>query len=102
MSVITITKENFEKEVLQNKKTVLLDFSATWCGPCQMIAPVIHEIADEYPEYAVCKIDVDECPELASAFSIVSIPTLITVKEGRAINKSVGYITKEKILEMLV
>lgn len=102
MSVITITKENFKTEVLESKKTVLLDFSATWCGPCQMIAPIIHEIADEHPEYVVCKIDVDDQPELAAAFNIISIPTLIKLKEGNTINKSVGYISKEKILEMML
>lgn len=102
MSVIIITKENFKSTVLENAKPVLLDFSATWCGPCQMLAPIIHEIANEHPEYAVCKIDVDEQPELAAAFNIVSIPTLITVKNGNVANKSVGYIPKEKILEMML
>lgn len=102
MSVIIITKENFKSTVLENSKPVLLDFSATWCGPCQMLAPTIHEIADEHPEFAVCKIDVDEQPELASAFNIVSIPTLITIKEGNTVNKAVGYISKEKILEMMI
>ena len=102
MSVIIITKENFKSTVLENSKPVLLDFSATWCGPCQMLAPTIHEIADEHPEFAVCKIDVDEQPELAAAFNIVSIPTLITIKEGNAVNKAVGYISKEKILEMMI
>lgn len=96
-----ITAENFENEVLKSEKTVLLDFWATWCGPCQMIAPIIHEIAEENPQYVVGKVNVDEQPQLASRFGIVSIPTLIVFKDGKVINQMVGVRPKEQILGML-
>lgn len=101
MSVIDITSENFEKLVLKNEKTVLLDFSAVWCGPCQMIAPVIHEIAEENKDIVVGKIDVDNDTPLAIKFGVSSIPTLVVMKNGQAIDKAVGLRSKEQILEML-
>ena len=101
MAEIKITKDNFETEVLQSDKPVLLDFWATWCGPCQMIAPTLKEIAEEYPQYKVGKVNVDEEEELAVKFGIESIPTLVVIKEGKIVNFSVGVKMKNSILEML-
>lgn len=101
MAVIDITSENFEKLVLKNEKTVLLDFSAVWCGPCQMIAPVIHEIAEGNGDVFVGKIDVDNETSLAIKFGVSSIPTLVVMKNGQAIDKAVGLRSKEQILEMI-
>lgn len=101
MSVLTITKENFDQQVLQNTKPVLLDFWASWCGPCRVLSPVVDEIAQENDAIAVGKINVDEQPELASQFGVMSIPTLMVFKDGKAVNTSVGVVPKAKILEML-
>lgn len=101
MSVINVNKNNFKEEVIESKKPVLLDFWATWCGPCRMVGPIVEEIAQERPDIKVCKINVDEQDELASAFSIMSIPTLMVVKEGKIVNQTVGARPKESILEML-
>ena len=101
MSVLTITKENFDQQVLQNTKPVLLDFWASWCGPCRMLSPVVDEIAQENDAIAVGKINVDEQPELASQFGVMSIPTLMVFKDGKAVNTSVGVVPKAKILKML-
>ena len=98
MAEITITKENFEKEVLQSAKPVLVDFWATWCGPCRMLAPVIEEIAEEYEkEINVGKINVDEQRDLAIQFGIESIPTVLLFKAGKIVAKSVGCRTKEQL-----
>ena len=101
MAVIDVTSENFEDVVLKNEKTVLLDFSAVWCGPCQMIAPIIHEIAEEKEDVVVGKIDVDNDTPLAIKFGVSSIPTLVVMKNGQAIDKAVGLRSKAQILEML-
>ncbi len=101
MSVIDITSENFDELVLKNEKTVLLDFSAVWCGPCQMIAPIVHEIAEENPDVVVGKIDVDNETPLAIKFGVSSIPTLVVMKNGQAVDKAVGLRSKAQILEML-
>ena len=101
MSVQHITKANFEELVKNSEKPVLLDFGATWCGPCRMVAPVVEEIAEERPEYVVGKINVDEEMELAMEFGIISIPTLIVVKNGEAVGKLVGYYPKQEILAIL-
>lgn len=101
MSVVIINKENFENEVLKSEKTVLLDFWASWCGPCRMVSPIVDEIADEYPEYKVGKVNVDEQPELASAFEVMSIPSLFVLKDGKVVNSSVGAKPKAQILDML-
>lgn len=101
MSVITITKENFDQQVLQNAKPVLLDFWASWCGPCRMLSPVVDEIAQENDAIAVGKVNVDEQPELATQFGVMSIPTLMVFKDGKAVNTSVGVVSKAKILAML-
>lgn len=101
MSVITITKENFDQQVLQSTKPVLLDFWASWCGPCRMLSPVVDEIAQENDAIAVGKVNVDEQPELATQFGVMSIPTLMVFKDGKAVNTSVGVVPKAKILAML-
>ncbi|MEA4964649.1 MAG: thioredoxin [Oscillospiraceae bacterium] len=102
MSVMTITKENFKKEVMENDKTVLLDFWASWCGPCRMVSPVVDEIAAENVAVQVGKINVDEQPELAGAFNIMSIPTLVVIKNGKVVNQSIGVRPKHQIVSMLV
>lgn len=101
MSVLHITKETFEKEVLQSEKPVLLDFFAVWCGPCKMIAPVLDEIAQEREDIKVCKVNVDEEPELAAQYQVSSIPTLFVIKDGQVVNQSLGAKPKAQILEML-
>ncbi|MBO7218306.1 MAG: thioredoxin [Clostridia bacterium] len=101
MSVLNITNANFEAEVLNSEKPVLLDFWASWCGPCKMIAPIVHEIAEERPDIKVGKINVDEEMKLAMKFGIQSIPTLIVIKDKKAVAQSVGYQSKEQILSML-
>lgn len=101
MSVINITKENFETEVMESDKIVLIDFFADWCGPCRMVSPIIYEIAAENLEYKVCKINVESEPELAQSFQVSSIPTLAVVKNGELSTKAVGAKPKLAILEML-
>ncbi|MBQ6990709.1 MAG: thioredoxin, partial [Clostridia bacterium] len=90
MSALHITKETFPKEVLQSEKTVLLDFFATWCGPCKMLAPILDEIAEEREDIKVCKVDVDQEPELAAQYQVVSIPTLFVIEKGQVVNQSLG------------
>jgi len=101
MAVLTITKENFEKEVINSDKPVLLDFWASWCGPCQMVSPVIDEIAEEVTDAKVGKINVDEQKELASEFQVMSIPTLAIIHKGVVVDKAVGVKSKSEILQML-
>lgn len=101
MTSVKINRNNFENEVKKSEKPVLLDFWATWCGPCRMVSPVIDEIAGEHPEIKVGKINVDEEPELASAFKVASIPSLFVVKDGRIVNQAVGAMPKQQILDML-
>lgn len=101
MSVLHITKENFQDEVLNSDRPVLIDFWATWCGPCRMIAPVIEEIAEEREDIKVCKINVDEEPELANTFRIMSIPTLVVMEHGQEKNRALGARPKEAVLELL-
>ena len=101
MSVITINKNNFLEEVLCSEKPVLLDFWASWCGPCRMVSPIVDEIAAERSDIKVGKINVDEQPELAGQFQIISIPTLVVVKDGRIVNQAVGARPKSQILAML-
>lgn len=101
MPVITITKDNFEAEVLQSDKTVLLDFWASWCGPCRMLAPTVDQIAEERTDIKVGKVNVDDETELAAQFGIMSIPTLVVMKDGKAAAQSTGVRPKAEILEML-
>ena len=99
--MINVTAANFEQEVVKSDKPVLIDFWATWCGPCKMIAPIVEEVANDHPEIKVVKVNVDEAEDLAVAFGIVSIPTLVLVKNGKAVNQVVGYVPKSKIEEIL-
>ena len=101
MSVLHITKENFEAEVLKSEKPVLLDFFAVWCGPCKMIAPILDEIAQEREDIKVCKVNVDEEPALAAKYQVMSIPTLFVIKDGEVVNQALGARPKAQILAML-
>ena len=101
MSVHTITKENFDALVLQSGKPVLVDFWAPWCGPCRMVSPIVDEIAGERPDITVGKVNVDEQPELAMQFGVMSIPTLLVFKEGKLAQKAVGARPKEELLALL-
>ncbi len=101
MSVITITKDNFQKEVMESDKPVLLDFWASWCGPCRMVSPLVDEIAEENAAVKVGKVNVDEQRELAAAFQVMNIPTLAVVKDGRVVKQSAGARPKEQILALL-
>lgn len=101
MAVIKITRENFDTEVKQSSVPVLLDFWAPWCGPCRMVGPILDEITEENSSVKVGKINVDEETELASAFGVMSIPTLVVMKNGQIANRSVGAKPKEAILELL-
>ncbi len=101
MGAIHLTKDNFKEEVLESKIPVLVDFWAAWCGPCQMVAPIIEEIAEEVTDAKIAKVDVDEQPELAREYKVMSIPTLMVFKEGQAVKRELGARQKEAILEML-
>ena len=101
MSVLTITKDNFQNEVMQSEKTVLLDFWASWCNPCRMVSPIIDELADETPDIKVGKVNVDEQGELAASFNVMSIPTLVVIKDGKVVEQSVGVKSKQQRLSML-
>jgi thioredoxin 1 len=101
MNTVKITSDNFEQEVLKSDKPVLLDFWAAWCGPCKMISPIIEEIAKEVTDAKIGKVNIDEQPELASAFGIMSIPTLVKIKDGKVVNKMIGVRPKASIKQML-
>lgn len=101
MAVVTITKDNFDAEVLHSEKPVLLDFWATWCGPCRMLSPIVDEVAEEHGDIKVGKVNVDEQPELAAEFGVMSIPTLLVFKNGKLVNQSVGARPKSGVLALL-
>ena len=101
MSVVTVTSENFDKEVMQSTVPVLIDFWAAWCGPCRMLSPVVDEIAEEQNDTKVCKVNVDEQPELARRFGVMSIPTLVVMNNGEIVKKSLGVQPKSSVMSML-
>ncbi len=101
MSVLHIGKSEFDEKVIKSDKPVLVDFYATWCGPCKMIAPILEQIADEHPEYVIAKVNVDEEPELAREFKITSIPALFVIRDGSVDDSVVGYRSKDALLELL-
>lgn len=101
MTAVVINKNNFQKEVLESNRPVLLDFWASWCGPCKSLSPIIDEIARENSEIKVCKINIDEEKDLTEQFHIMSVPTLLVIKNGKVVNQSVGLKTKSQILQML-
>ena len=101
MAVITITKENFDAEVLRSAQPVLLDFWASWCGPCRMLSPIVDEVAEERTDVKVGKVNVDEQPELAGEFGVMSIPTLLVFKGGQMADRSVGLVSPQEILDLV-
>ena len=101
MSALQITKDNFQSEILNSDKPVLLDFWASWCGPCRMVLPIIEQIAGERDDIKVAKINVDEEPELARQYGIMTIPTLMVIKDGEVVKQSAGAKSKAQILDML-
>ncbi|MBB5264704.1 thioredoxin 1 [Catenibacillus scindens] len=101
MSVITINSSTFNQEVLQSDKPVLVDFFATWCGPCKMLSPIVDQLADEHPEVKFCKLDVDQNPDIAASFQVMSIPTLILFKGGAAASKVIGLQTKAALEDFI-
>ena len=101
MAVIEIKSTNFQQEVLNSDKPVLLDFWASWCGPCRMVSPIVDEIAEERTDIKVGKVNVDEQPELAAQFGVMSIPTLVVIKDGKVVNQTVGARPKAQILSLL-
>ena len=100
MAVLHINQQNFHELELNDKK-VLIDFYADWCGPCRMLGPVIEELAAEHPEYAIAKVNVDNCPEISQQFGVMSIPTLVVLKGGEEVNRAVGSRPKAQILKLL-
>lgn len=101
MAAINITKDNFEREVLNSTKPVLVDFWAPWCGPCRMVSPIVDEIAEERNDIKVCKVNVDDESSLASEYGVMSIPTLVVFKEGKVVKQSIGVKPKNQILAMI-
>lgn len=101
MSVLEVTSNEFEKEILKSEKPVLVDFYADWCGPCKMLAPIVEQVATENNDVKVCRINVDEAQDLAVEYGIMSIPTLVVIKNGKEANRAVGVLGKDEILEML-
>ncbi|MDE7209333.1 MAG: thioredoxin [Clostridia bacterium] len=101
MKVIELTKDNFDTEVVNSDKTVLIDFWASWCMPCKMLSPTVDEVAQENPQIKVCKVNVDKEGELAAAFQVSSIPMLVVIKDKKVVQTSVGVVSKQKLLQMI-
>ena len=101
MDILRVTSQNFEEEVLKSDKTVLVDFYADWCGPCKMLSPIVDEVAQENEDIKVVKVNVDDSQDLAMKYQVMSIPTLVVIKEGNEINRSVGLIDKNQVVNMI-
>ena len=101
MGIIELTEETFDAEVLQDKKFVIVDFWASWCTPCRMLAPILEDIADEYPNIKVCKLNVDDAPNIAERYGIMSLPALLFFDSGEIINESIGLVSRERVLSFL-
>lgn len=101
MSILDVTNSNFEEEVLKSKETVLVDFYADWCGPCQMLSPIVDEVANEREDIKVCRINVDNEQDLAIKYDVMSIPTLVVIKNGQEVNRTVGLVDKNEIIDMI-
>ena len=101
MSVIKVSSENFNSEVISSDKPVLIDFYADWCGPCKMLSPVVDKLAEEHSEFKVVKVNVDENPDLAGSYQVMSIPTLVVIENGKEVNRSMGLQSKQDILNLV-
>ncbi len=101
MAVTMLTSENFDEVVMKNDKPVLIDFYADWCGPCRMVSPIVDKLSEEHPEYTFCKVNVDEAADLALKYEVMNIPSLVTMNKGVFVEKSVGAVPADKILELL-
>ena len=101
MKIIKVNSQNFEEEVIKSEKTVLIDFYADWCGPCKMLSPIIDEIAEENSDIKVVKVNVDDSQDLAMKYQVMSIPTLVVIKNGEEVNRSVGLIDKSQVLNLI-
>ncbi len=101
MEIIKVNSQNFEEEVIKSEKPVLIDFYADWCGPCKMLSPIIDEIAEENSEIKVVKVNVDDAQDLAMKYQVMSIPTLVVIKNGEEVNRSVGLIDKSQVLNLI-
>jgi thioredoxin 1 len=101
MAIVHVNSDNYDAEVMKSEKPVLIDFFATWCGPCKMLSPIVEEIANENDKYKICKVDVDEAPELASKFGVMGVPTLVLMKDGKVLSQSSGARPKAAVLDFL-
>lgn len=101
MNIVNVTSENYKEEVLNSDKKVLIDFWASWCGPCRMLSPIVDEVAEECDDVKVCKVNVDEEPDLASTFRVMSIPMLVVIDKGEVVNQSIGYIEKDQVMQLI-
>ncbi len=101
MAIVTITADNFESEVLNADKTVLVDFWATWCGPCQMMMPIIESVSEEIPDVKICKVNIDDFPEIATKYRVSAIPTFMVFKDGQPVQTNVGGMSKNELMDMV-